>query len=102
VLNTRKRMWKDAEGRIVTKKPTLSNLSKDTPLNPPLQNDYDFQSLQNLASFAMQEEDLPISPPTSNNPSLPNSLEDHDSGVGRSYHSAALDPASFSAQDAGA
>ncbi|EOA88745.1 uncharacterized protein SETTUDRAFT_73803, partial [Exserohilum turcica Et28A] len=98
VLNTRKRMWKDAEGKIVTKKPTLVSVANTAPLTSPLQ-DQVFQSLQDLASFAAHDQSLPISPPSSNNPSLPNTLEDHDSGIGSNDQPVALDPTSISAQD---
>lgn len=86
VLNTRKRMWKDAEGNIVTKKPTLneghssrshrSNSHDSVPLGSALS---DFASYQN-------ERGAPISPPISHDPSLgPSSLDDHDSGIALGY-----------------
>jgi hypothetical protein len=92
-------MWKDAEGKIVTKKPALSS---DAQASRPLSSSHSgdaFQSLQDFACFTTHEQNLPISPPTSNNPSLPHSLEDHDSGVDSNYHSASLDPKAFSTQD---
>lgn len=81
ILNTRKRMWKDAEGNIVTKKPALSEdhqpqtLQSD-PLSSALS---DFTPLQ-------QDQGAPISPPISHNPSLGHSsLDDHDSGIASGY-----------------
>jgi hypothetical protein len=96
VLNTRKRMWKDAEGKIVTKKPTLSNDSQKTPpLSQPQSEDL-LQSLSDFSAFSTHPS-LPISPPTSNNPSLSHSLDDSDSGIGINYSSSILNPNSIPA-----
>ena len=99
VLNTRKRMWKDAEGKIVTKKPALStHASNSQPASSP-QSESRLQSLADFAYFNTHEQGLPISPPTSHNPSLSHSVEDHDSGIGINYQPAGLDPKNLSAQD---
>mgnify|MGYP001940357708 CR=1 FL=1 len=99
VLNTRKRMWKDAEGKIVTKKPALSiDASKSQPASSP-RSEGRLQSLPDFAYFNTHEQGLPISPPTSHNPSLSHSLEDHDSGIGINFQPASLDPKTLSAQD---
>ncbi|CAE7001346.1 Fungal-trans domain containing protein [Pyrenophora teres f. teres] len=99
VLNTRKRMWKDAEGRIVTKKPAISiDASKSQSASSP-HSQGRLQSLPDFAYFNTHEQGLPISPPTSHNPSLSHSLEDHDSGIGINYQPAGLDPKTLSAQD---
>ncbi|KAF1935259.1 hypothetical protein EJ02DRAFT_471332 [Clathrospora elynae] len=99
ILHTRKRMWKDAEGKIVTKKPTLPNeIQRNQPL-PRTQSEDPFQSLPDFTSFSAHEQDIPISPPISNNASLTHSWDDHDSGIGINYRPATLDPNTLSASD---
>ena len=76
VLNTRKRMWKDADGNIVTKKPALGkNGERAQSYDGPLPEIPDF------IPFQHHEQSAPISPPISQDPSLGHSnLSDHDSG----------------------
>ncbi|CAO2656534.1 Nn.00g053370.m01.CDS01 [Neocucurbitaria sp. VM-36] len=99
VLNTRKRMWKDATGKIVTKKPTLpgdvqrsQSVSQQSHIEDPL------QSLPDFVPFT-HEEGAPISPPISNNASLSHSWDDRDSGIGTNYPSTTLDPHALSSSD---
>ncbi|KAL6703053.1 hypothetical protein ACN47E_010260 [Coniothyrium glycines] len=95
VLNTRKRMWKDVDGKIVTKKPTLSH---DLPKSPS-QADHDgsLDSLNDLLIFATQEEGAPISPPISHSASHVHSWDDHDSGTDINHTATTLDPNHLSA-----
>jgi hypothetical protein len=95
VLNTRKRMWKDAEGKIVTKKPNLSNEGQKSPSLSQPQNKDLLQSLPEFAAFPTHQ-GFPLSPPASNNPSLSQSVHDSDSGMGINYPSTNLDPNSIS------
>jgi hypothetical protein len=76
VLNTRKRMWKDADGNIVTKKPALGkNGERAQSYDGPLPEIPDF------IPFQHHKQGAPISPPISHDPSLGHSnLSDHDSG----------------------
>jgi hypothetical protein len=74
VLNTRKRMWKDTQGRIVTEKPILE---KDVqPQVSVQQNHHTPWPFWNTAPFPRQEEDLTTSPtmlctvPLSHDPSI--------------------------------
>jgi hypothetical protein len=97
ILNTRKRMWKDAEGRIVTKKPTL-----ETDVPPQRSSQKDQRSLQafpNIAPFPQHEEGPPLSPLTPHDASLSQSLDDHDSGIGSGFLSGALDSNALSSSD---
>ena len=94
MLNTLKRMWKDAEGKIVTKKPTLSNDGQKTGSLSLSQTEDLLQSMPDFAEFATYH-GLPISPPTSNGPSLSHSLDDRDSGIGINYPQTNLDPNSI-------
>jgi hypothetical protein len=81
VLNTRKRMWKDAEGKIVTKKPNLPNEGQSAQsLSQPQSEDLLQSSLEFVAFPTHQG--FPISPPTSNNASLSQSVDNSDSGIG--------------------
>ncbi|KAF2650068.1 hypothetical protein K491DRAFT_707764 [Lophiostoma macrostomum CBS 122681] len=74
-------MWKDAEGNIVTKKPSLG---QDQSLSQGSPDPFD-ASLPDFVSF-QHEQTIPISPPISHDPSLgPSSLDDHDSGFGSGY-----------------
>ncbi|PSN59480.1 hypothetical protein BS50DRAFT_594530 [Corynespora cassiicola Philippines] len=87
ILNTRKRMWKDAEGNIVTKKPTLDRNAPghSHQLSPSLNED-DLQALEGFVPFNPHDEAAPISPPISHDPSLGHStLDDHDSGIASGY-----------------
>jgi hypothetical protein len=81
VLNTRKRMWKDSEGNIVTKKPSLGRSRSISQGSPGPLN----ASLPDFVSF-QHEQTIPISPPVSHDPSLSHSsIEDYDSGFGSGY-----------------
>jgi hypothetical protein len=90
-------MWKDSEGKIVTKKPTLPNDVQRSQLSQPLGQE-EFQSSPNFISFTNHHESAPISPPISNN-SLNQSWEDHDSGLGSGHHLTTLDPNALSSSD---
>lgn len=101
ILNTRKRMWKDADGNIVAKKPALDP-SVDQPAEPelhqPLQKD-PLQSLSELVQFQAHENGAPISP-LSCDPSLCHStFDDHDSGIASGYPATNLDVNAFSGSD---
>ncbi|KAF2465101.1 uncharacterized protein BDR25DRAFT_380184 [Lindgomyces ingoldianus] len=82
VLNTRKRMWKDADGSIVTKKPALTE-----DVQPSQHLDHDsLGSLRDFVPFQDHEGGAPISPPISHDPSLGRStFDDHDSGIAIGY-----------------
>ncbi|KAF3046349.1 hypothetical protein E8E12_003636 [Didymella heteroderae] len=102
ILNTRKRMWKDEEGKIVTKKPAIA-IEAQKPKPPPQpqphpQHEDPLQALADFALFAHHEEGAPISPPISHNASLSNSLDDHDSGIASAYPPTILDPNTLSTQ----
>lgn len=87
-------MWKDANGNIVTKKPTLpGDIQK--PLLAPLSHDQSLQSLQNFTNILHQENGAPISPPTSNNSSNSQSWNDHELGLASGY-SEILEPNTLS------
>lgn len=91
-------MWKDSEGKIVTKKPAIAN-DEQKPQQPPRpHHDDPLQALADFALFASHEEGAPISPPISHNASLSNSLDDHDSGIASAYPSTTLDPNALSSQ----
>ncbi|KAH7357364.1 fungal-specific transcription factor domain-containing protein [Pyrenochaeta sp. MPI-SDFR-AT-0127] len=92
VLNTRKRCWKDAEGKIVTKKPALSNEAQISHCVPQPHGSDQLQSLQDFVPFTRQEEGAPISPPISQNASLTHSWDDQDSGIGINYSPTSLNP----------
>lgn len=86
VLNTRKRMWKDADGNIVTKKPALDPEVQESTV--PSTQSHSEDALQPLPDFApfQHDEGLPISPPISHDPSLGHStFDDHDSGIASGY-----------------
>lgn len=90
-------MWKDAEGRIVTKKPAIANdAQKPQPPPPQPQHEDPLQTLASFALFATHEEGAPISPPISNNASLHNSLDEHDPGITSAYPPTTLDPSTLS------
>lgn len=67
VLNTRKRMWKDQEGNIVTKRPNLGKNSQ--PASPTSDQHQRSQSISTTASVEDTVHalcaDAPISPPIS-------------------------------------
>ena len=90
-------MWKDPDGKIVTKKPTLSN-DIQKPQHPSQPQIEDFHSLPDFTSFSNQHEGAPISPPISDN-SLIHSWDDHDSGLGTAYPPTTLDPNTLSSSD---
>ncbi|KAF2109391.1 fungal-specific transcription factor domain-containing protein [Lophiotrema nucula] len=83
ILNTRKRMWKDADGKIVTKKPALN---PDAPLSENQDQD-PLSSLGEFVSFQPHDRGAPISPPISHDPSLHSAFDDHDSGIASGYPS---------------
>lgn len=95
ILNTRKRMWKDADGNIVAKKPALENANVNASASQPLSaprsstsssSEDPLQSLSDFAAFHHHNEGAPISPPISHNASLGHStLDDHDSGIASGY-----------------
>ncbi|KAF2731250.1 hypothetical protein EJ04DRAFT_411741, partial [Polyplosphaeria fusca] len=90
ILNTRKRMWKDPQGNIVTKKPHLHEAQRQSSQGDPLD-----QAIQDFIPFA-ENSALPISPPISHDPSLGRrTLTDRDSGIASTYPST-LDPHSLS------
>lgn len=90
-------MWKDQEGKIVTKKPTLpDDLQRPQQLLPLPAHDPLPQSIDFLP-FPNQQDGIPISPPVSNN-SLNQSWDDHDSGFGTAYP-ATLDANNLSSSD---
>ena len=91
-------MWKDSNGKIVTKKPAIAD-DTQKPQPPPQPQHVDpLQTLADFALFANHEEGAPISPPVSHNASLSNSLDDHDSGIASGYPSTTLDPNALSTQ----
>jgi hypothetical protein len=79
-------MWKDPDGNIVTKKPTLPTDVQKTQFLPQASSKLEdpTQPLFDFAPFAHQEDGAPISPPISNN-SHTHSWDDHDSGLGTAY-----------------
>ncbi|KAF1952789.1 hypothetical protein CC80DRAFT_596384 [Byssothecium circinans] len=91
ILNTRKRMWKDAEGNVVTKKPALEKdvqqqLSSSPHTFPQNHQEDPLQCLPDLTLLQQHNEGAPISPPLSHNQSLAHpTLSDHDSGIACSY-----------------
>ncbi|PVI01568.1 hypothetical protein DM02DRAFT_590845, partial [Periconia macrospinosa] len=104
ILNTRKRMWKDADGNIVTKKPALDKTAKPPPppglpqpsRSPQLMSGEETH-LQPLTDFHLiqhhNDANAPISPPHSLDPSLGHStFDDHDSGIVTGYPPTTLDP----------
>ncbi|XPS70937.1 hypothetical protein M3J09_003133 [Ascochyta lentis] len=97
ILNTRKRMWKDAEGKIVTKKPAIAAEAQKPQPSLQSQHEDPLQTLAEFALFASNEDGAPISPPISHNASLGNSLDDHDSGIASGYPPTTLDPSALSA-----
>jgi hypothetical protein len=91
-------MWKDAEGKIVTKKPTLSS-DIHKPQHPPQTPINDLlPSLINFLPFPSHQDGAPISPPTSNN-SQNHAWDDQDSSLGTIYPSIALDLNTLSSSD---
>ncbi|KAJ4288062.1 hypothetical protein N0V90_012079 [Kalmusia sp. IMI 367209] len=101
ILNTRKRMWKDAEGNIVAKKPALDPsveqpsvaASQSPPTEDPL------QTLSDLVQFQSHESGAPISP-LSCDPSLCHStFDDHDSGIASGYPPTNLESNTLSASE---
>jgi hypothetical protein len=99
ILNTRKRMWKDAEGNIVTKKPHVQQ-DGTQPYSP--EEDPLGQAIQDFIPFQQHDEGpLPISPPISHDPSLGRSaFDDRDSGIASAYPST-LDPNTLSSSGDG-
>lgn len=91
-------MWKDEEGKIVTKKPAIAiGAQKPQPPSQP-QHEDPLQALADFALFATHEEGVPISPPISHIASLSTSVDDHDSGIASGYPPTTLDPNSLSSQ----
>lgn len=91
-------MWRDEEGKIVTKKPTIAIEAQKPQPPPQLHHEDPLQVLAEFALFASHEEGAPISPPISHNASLSNSLDDHDSGIASAYPPTTLDPNTLSTQ----
>lgn len=89
-------MWKDAEGKIVTKKPAIANDAQKPQPPSQAQHDDPLQTLAEFALFATHEDGAPISPPLSHNASISNSLDDHDSGIASGYPATTLDPSALS------
>lgn len=88
-------MWKDQEGRIVTKKPTLPE-NAPNPVYPSQAPDQDpLLASIDFLPFSHQQEGAPISPPISNN-SVSHSWDDHDSGLGIGFPAATVDPNTLS------
>jgi hypothetical protein len=84
-------MWKNAEGKIVTKKPTLPNgIQRPQQALHPHHHDLLSTSIDFLP-FPNHQDGAPISPPISNN-SQNHSWDDRDSGLGTVYPSTTLDP----------
>jgi hypothetical protein len=82
VLNTRKRMWKDTDGNIVTKKPALTGSDHSSPQHV---DQGQIDSLHGFMPF-QDHNGVPISPPTSHDPSLSQStFDDHESGIAGPY-----------------
>ncbi|KAH7379134.1 fungal-specific transcription factor domain-containing protein [Phaeosphaeria sp. MPI-PUGE-AT-0046c] len=88
-------MWKDQEGRIVTKKPVLLASAIISPCPAPIPDQNTLLASIDFLPFSGQQEGAPISPPISNN-SVSQSWDDHDSGSGIDYSSATIDPNSLS------
>lgn len=76
ILNTRKRMWKDAEGNIVTKKPKLH--AQSPSLQTQADNSLFAQPFPDLLDIEHQQHSAPISPPISLSASHSRSWSDHD------------------------
>lgn len=91
-------MWKDAEGRIVTKKPTIANDAQRPQPPSKSQQEDTLQAIADFALFANHDVGAPISPPISHNASLSNSLDDHDSGIALGHPPTTLDPSALSSQ----
>ncbi|ORX91356.1 fungal-specific transcription factor domain-domain-containing protein [Clohesyomyces aquaticus] len=100
VLNTRKRMWKDADGNIVTKKPTLaSSQHNHSPRGHRLDNHGPLDSSPDFIPFQDHHNGAPISPPISHDPSLGHaSFDDHDGEIAGGYPSI-LNPHSLSTSE---
>lgn len=101
ILNTRKRMWKDAEGHIVTKKPALGSSidSRERSSSAPQQSQTEdpLQSFPELTHVKSHNHGAPISP-LSGDPSLCHStFDDHDSGIASGFHPTNLDVNALSA-----
>jgi hypothetical protein len=92
-------MWKDSEGKIVTKKPALANdvQSLKQPSRSLSQGSLPHASIDFL-SFPNHHDGAPISPPTSNT-SLNQSWEDCSSGLTSGYPHTTLDPNTLSSSD---
>jgi hypothetical protein len=88
-------MWKDAQGKIVTKKPTLpSDIQRPQQLLH-LHNRETLSDSIDFLPFPTHQDGAPISPPISNN-SQNHSWDDRDSGLGTVYPSNTLDPNALS------
>ncbi|KAF2187175.1 hypothetical protein K469DRAFT_725730 [Zopfia rhizophila CBS 207.26] len=75
-------MWKDADGNIVTKRPTLSDNGHQQPHPNLRQDSLQSQSGTDFLPFQDPGDRVPISPPISHDTSI-----DRDSGIASSYHS---------------
>ncbi|KAF2792891.1 hypothetical protein K505DRAFT_245707 [Melanomma pulvis-pyrius CBS 109.77] len=88
-------MWKDADGNIVTKKPTLDKNGdrSQSPYDGPL------QQLTDFVPFQHHEQGAPISPPISHDPSSSHghsNSSDHDSGYPPTLDANTLSNSSYS------
>lgn len=99
ILNTRKRMWKDADGKVVTKKPTLVGNRQRSHSLPQEDHNDPPQQLPDFANLSSFGNSAPISPPTSNNASLSQSWSDHDTGITAGYPATTLDPTALLAPE---
>lgn len=88
-------MWKDQEGKIVTKKPTLPESAPHPSYLPQILDQDPLLASIDFLPFSEQQEGAPISPPISNN-SVGQSWDDHDSGLGVGFSTATVDPNTLS------
>lgn len=88
-------MWKDQEGKIVTKKPILPESAPHPSYLPQILDQDPLLASIDFLPFSEQQEGAPISPPISNN-SVGQSWDDHDSGLGVGFSTATVDPNTLS------
>jgi hypothetical protein len=92
-------MWKDPDGNIVTKKPTLPNdIQSVHHSSRSLSQESLPQSSLDFLPFPTHDNGAPISPPNSNT-SLNQSWEDSGSGLISGYPHATLDPNTLSSSE---
>jgi hypothetical protein len=93
------RMWKDSEGKIVAKKPALSNDVQNLQQPPPSLDQHPFPPPTiDFLPFPTHHDGAPISPPTSNT-SLNQSWDDCGSGFTPGYAHTTLDPNTLSSSN---